>query len=247
MFYHFFNEYKKTVYKYGRIKLKWYEMITAGVFFLSVILWVLFSMISLRLLLIIIPFVFMILSMIAIYIIVKIRDKNQCKDLLQNIDKNDKSKRNEIMRAHYIQRYKNYNLDPLINLLNDEKYKLYTRQGVDWIIHCCKNKINGNSIKSFLNATKNFFVVTIYPLITLLIGIFIRDIDINYALVYTSAIMIMLFFVFVCVRMVEPALTEMLYWDKLKYETLCRDLEYIKTQIPSTETSTEKPRKPKMR
>ena len=132
---------------------------------------------------------------------------------------------------------KNFN-DRIYNLkklLEDNKYKMHTSKGLDYLIKNCEEKITPKTLSETFTVFKNLFVILVFPLIALLIGTFIGEIGINgldkyinvtYGGVIAIALSVALFLI------VKPIFPYYVYKYKPKYECLRDDLEYLKTQLP---------------
>ena len=134
---------------------------------------------------------------------------------------------------------RNFNIRIAIlkELLEYDKYKMHSPKGLDYLIESCEKKINKKNLSEIPAAFKNFFVVFIYPLITLLIGLFAKEIDINkleknvswdYAVLIAYGLIVVPSF-FIILKSLFPYF---MYGNKSKYECLLNDLEYLKTQLP---------------
>jgi membrane protein implicated in regulation of membrane protease activity len=122
-----------------------------------------------------------------------------------------------------ISKYKSERINCIIKLLRTEEFNLYSIQGIDWLINCCKEE-NLNTPKISLIPS------TIFPVITLAYGYLITKMSDN-EVVWTTLLLMLLFLM---IKMLGYAIKQIiidaLYPDKDKYVHLKEDLEYIKTQ-----------------
>jgi hypothetical protein len=211
IFDYFFEEYKNKIYKGNRRRITWFEWILVILPIVNYLVFFIFSMLKFKILIVAIPFVLMVLSFLALYIYVEKRDKKNLNELLQN--------------------YRDDKIKPIEELLKKENYNLYSISGIDWLINNCKEKYSNNIGLSILYTIKNFFITAIYPIITLAIGIVISNNDTNIAIKYSMLVIAMSIAILGFWMIIKPFFTEIIFIDKIKYEILCKNLEYIKTQI----------------
>jgi len=126
-------------------------------------------------------------------------------------------------------RYKDKHIDPLISLLNN--YNLYTIDGIEWLIDCCNSKkINNNEVSVF-KYIKSFFTMIVYPLITLGLGLILKESSIEEVVSFIMLLIelfIMAAVIFTCIK---PIISFMLFPDKDIIDYLEDELKYIKTQF----------------
>ena len=69
--------------------------------------------------------------------------------------------------------YKGKHVEPLCQQLIE--YNLYTNSGIEWLIDCCKEQRQRNRDFTILSTIKKYFMSVIYPLITLALGLVLKD------------------------------------------------------------------------
>lgn len=206
MFFYFFEDYKEKIYKGSRRKLKWYEV--AMIIFLPLSLLLLTLSLSLKLnyIVTILSLVFLILSVMLLW-----KYTDHC------------FKRN---RDALLAKYKDEHINPLIEILKN--YELYTTSGIDWLISCCDNEKNKNSEVPLFKSIKDFFVTLIYPLITLTLGLILKESSseevISFTLMFIS-LFVMIAILLICIK---PLVSFILFPDKDIVNYLENELKYIK-------------------
>jgi|GEM_PF-1343006 len=210
MFEHFFNDYKDSINSFQR-KLTWYEVLMIVSFIVFLFIFIISVSVVFNYIVIAISFSMFLTSILIIYIYGKVLYKKHRKYLAEN--------------------HKNNKVGTLTDILDSKQYSLYSEKGIDWLIQCCQKKLNKNTGLDLISSAKSFSIIAIYPIIRLLIDIIIRDSDISVAFINLFMIVTMLTLGFIFWLAVKPAFLDMIFPDKGKYESLCEDLEYIKTQI----------------
>lgn len=209
MFYYFFEEYKKKVYKESLTKLKWYEVVMIGFLILVLLLLILSSALNWSIAIII---SLIILLLMALIIMVVYSNKK----FTRNLDA-------------LLNKYKNQRIDPLIKLL--EKFSLHNNNGIDWLIDCCEGKKNTNDFADTSKSIQNIFLTIVCPLVTLSIGIILKENSADEIISFIIFIIVLFFAVAFFIFFIKPNLSFLLYPDRNIVNYLENDLKYLKTQL----------------
>lgn len=122
-------------------------------------------------------------------------------------------------------RYRKYRIQGLIALLH--QYDLCTKDGVDWLYKCCTDREQRNTAIHTLQSIEKFFVSTVFPIITLVLGIMLGDLNKTEVIQYTILILLLfaaLSTLFASVKNFVSFLPEQTVLRDLK-----QDLGYVKT------------------
>ena len=209
MFFYFFEEYKEKIYKGSRRELKWYEIILLSAIIIVTLLFLLAFTLKWGTTVTTVLFSVLLLLVAFVWI-------HTNRDLKKN-------------RESLLNGYKGKHIEPLCQQLIG--YNIYTDNGIEWLIDCCKEQRQRNRDFTLLSTIKIFFMSVIYPLITLALGLVLKD---SAADDITSfiAVLIVIFIVgggtILCL---QPIALFMLFPDKNIVDYLEEDLKYIKTQI----------------
>lgn len=214
MFYYFFDEYKEKIYKGSRRKLVWYEILMIVVLMLSSICNCIIAIMQLKLMLIYIPLAIMVVDIIFMSIYVNKRQKKE--------------------RDYLLNEYKKNHINALENLLKKQQYNLYSVESIDWVIDCCRNKSEQNEGLISINKMKKFFTSTIYPIYTLCLGLILKNISTEDAIIFTIDTSMIVIAVLIFGIMIKPIIIFLIYPEKSIIEYLQSELTYIKTQIKTT-------------
>ncbi|MCL2694865.1 MAG: hypothetical protein FWE69_00885 [Clostridiales bacterium] len=215
MFYNFFNAYKEKAFRGDFKSLKRSEKVMLGAPAIFLALFLLFSFLRCQMWIVSIPF----FAIISCLIIILLYGRSQ-----------DKKRRTELLRE-----YKDSKIEPLLELLKDKDYNLFSDEGIDWLIECCEQKLKKNAGANLMTSIRNFFITAIYPLITLIIGLAINTFDANQAVSTVIRFITMLIVLFGLWMVMKPTFTKIAFYDKWKYEYLREGLAYIKTQRNSAD------------
>ncbi len=203
MFDLFFQKYKSTFHRGGIKNIETKEWIMLLIIPVSGIFSICFSMFKTNLLASLL-FVFAIIIDIILFTIYEHKKE------INNIDKR-------------ISNYKENVIKELIILLSDEQYNLYTLDGLNWMINCCEEHIDSKK------ENKSLISSTIFPIFTLVYGVIIKNMDIyNIIITTTMIILIIVFFNVLYNNSIHDLINNP---DKTLYQSLKRELEYIRTQI----------------
>ena len=209
MFFYFFEEYKENIYKGSRRKLKWYEIILLSAIIIFTLLFLLAFTLKWGTTVTTVLFSVLLLLVAFVWI-------HTNRDLKKN-------------RESLLNGYKGKHIEPLCQRLIG--YNIYTDNGIELLIDCCKEQRQRNRDFTLLSTIKKFFMSVIYPLITLALGLVLKD---SAADDITSfiAVLIVIFIVgggtILCLQSIALF---MLFPDKNIVDYLEEDLKYIKTQI----------------
>lgn len=209
MFYHFFEEYKEEIYKGLQRKLKWYEVLLLALTIICLLLFLLGNILHwatvLEVILISLPI--MIIAGECIFLN-QYRKKNR-KDLLAD--------------------YKEKSVKLLCNQL--EEYKLYTDDGIDWLIDCCKEERDKNQQLILWPTMKNAFMGIIYPLITLSLGLALKDSTSNEIISFLAELIAAFLIGSIVILFAKSVVLFMLFPDRDVVNHLESELKYIKTGL----------------
>lgn len=211
MFYYFFQDYKESVYKASLRKLAWYEVLMLAAFVACVIWLVLCLSLNTQKALTITAFILMLASLAAIAVYAGLRNRNQ--------------------REQRRREYKENRIEGLIRLLKSPEYNLYDEESVDWLIACCKNKRANNEGYQILQTGKRFFSMVLFPIITLCLGLILKDLSTKEILFFAGFCGAVLLFLFGIAVMIQPAFTYLMDPDQTVNRYLEDELGYIRTQI----------------
>lgn len=153
MFFYFFEEYKEKIYKGSRRKLKWYEIILLSAIIIVTLLFLLAFALKWGTTVTTVLFSVLLLLVAFVWI-------HTNRDLKKN-------------RESLLNGYKGKHIEPLCQQLIG--YNIYTDNGIEWLIDCCKEQRQRNRDFTLLSTIKKFFMSVIYPLITLALGLVLKD------------------------------------------------------------------------
>ncbi|MEA5039668.1 MAG: hypothetical protein VB086_07500 [Clostridiaceae bacterium] len=223
MFDYIFQEYIETAYKPSMRRLTVFEKFLMGTMAATVIACIIFALLRLGK-----AAVYCLCALFAVVGAIYIRYRYSLK--------HDREER----FARYQKR-----LAQLETLLEDKKYGekgLYHQGGLDWIIECGEAKVRGAASQKWQAAIKEYFKIIIFPMITLVFGIYISRASLSdsilYAVSVTGSIALVAFF---ALSLLE------IYKDFFeKNEEICgyllNDLRYLRAQLsgnPTEPTGTE--------
>lgn len=146
-------------------------------------------------------------------------------------------------REGYLQRIAH----PLEDLLQEEKYNLYSMRGIDWLIACCKEEINRKKNSSPGMGTSFFKYV--FPFITLLFGKYLDRWDnlltwdlLFLILFFLLAVWLVIEFYKSTLRQVPEDIAWIFGWRKAALPSLLSALEYVRVFAPES-AAADTPRK----
>lgn len=216
MFLYFFEDYKEKIYKGSRRKLKWYEILMISLIFLGGLICALFLTLKANYILTLSFFCFYSLYSIGIVIYSNILFNKNRKLLLKN--------------------YKESHIEPLNALLRD--YNLFTLEGIDWAVDCCKDQRNSNHYTNISKPISRYFMTIVYPIVTLCLGLMLKDISKDDVIVFIGIMIVLFGMGVMSIISLRPAVEFMLFPEKNIVEYMEKDLKYAKTQlIKSTSSS----------
>lgn len=207
MFEHFFRKYKECVFtgKKEAIKLlSWGEWATFVLALLSVVAILVAFLIHCAIVMAIsgaLMIIFLVLSEVA----------------YRHRVKKDKDK--------LFIRFKRNELKPLIALLKSEQFDLWDSAKVAWLIQSCNDRIR-DSEKPLFGETKTF-TQYIYPLLTLIIGVFVKEMTLEDAITFFAVICLIIYMFSFVFGSFKTILHEMLHPERDTLLMLKSDLEYI--------------------
>ena len=153
MFFYFFEEYKEKIYKGSRRKLKWYEIILLSAIIIVTLLFLLAFTLTWGTTVTTVLFSVLLLLVAFVWI-------HTNRDLKKN-------------RESLLNGYKGKHIEPPCQQLIG--YNIYTDNGIEWLIDCCKEQRQRNRDFTLLSTIKKFLMSVIYPLITLALGLVLKD------------------------------------------------------------------------
>lgn len=208
MFYYFFLQYKKNIYKSPKRKILVKALIAFSLLILAIAVVAICIFLQKYNLVFGCAIVVMILD--CIYMVV----------YTAKVEKDDLENKAALYRENKIY--------PLIQLLQAQTYNLYSKEGIDWLLNCCKEE----TPKSFRFVSLQSIV---FPFITLAFGVIINKASLSEVISITISLIGLLLLVVIEGKAIQPILDVIIYPDKIKYACLQKQLEYIRTQIEIAE------------
>lgn len=217
MFYWFLRDYEVNVYKADERKLKalynWEKgllisLITLGVATIFAILYFRVSLISMILLL---------LMLLFLAIINILEDKRQKREL-----------------SNIIENFKTNKLNPLINLLQDQKYSfsgklLNSKDEIDWLLKTCATEIEKKKSRPHLfTFIKDLFLMIILPLASFAGGTFASTLTNSEKIYFSIMAIAILFMIIGLYCMIAPSVNEIMMKQIKVIEDLRNNLEFYK-------------------
>lgn len=217
MFYfdEFFQDFKREVYKNRNIKMKCFNIVLLSMAIaLIVAALVIFELIGFKVIVINCLNIGLMVSFVVLAIILYIL-------LLCKIKRENKS-------INFLELHKNKVTDKIIELLFSEKYKDYL-ENIEWMIECCNRKLNKRSTYDDFIALVKYLIGLVLPLITLALGILVKDFSVEdlfyyFALLFIGFILLSLFS-----SVLIPLARYIDFPDKKCLEYLKEELEFIKS------------------
>lgn len=128
-------------------------------------------------------------------------------------------------------------IGPLEALLKSQPYRLYHTAGVDWLISCCDQQIQPPQ-----KPASTSVLPYIFSIFTLAYGLVLKEMSTNEVVAATLCLLALLLMWEIANRTVVTAWVD---WyrnpDKLVYQRLKRDLEYIRVQLPNSKNPQHRP------
>ncbi len=210
MYNFFLQDYIEEIYRSSLRRLKWIEKILFAALFIVSIIFSVFSFLNIGVKLRLICFTILVVLLTIIYFYYK----------CYLIHKKD-------------ERFKRYNdrLTGLKELLNEQKYDLYNKAGIEWLIECSRIKINGGSINKLLSSFKNFFQLIVFPITTLTFGVVISDISYTDAITYAVSVIMVIGFLAIIFMSVQYVYEMVFEHEKEICEYMLNDLTYLHTKV----------------
>lgn len=217
MFYfdEFFQDFKREVYKNRNIKMKCFNIVLLSMAIaLIVAALVIFELIGFKVIVINCLNIGLMVSFVVLAIILYIL-------LLCKIKRENKS-------INFLELHKNKVTDKIIELLFSEKYKDYL-ENIEWMIECCNRKLNKRSTYDDFIALVKYLIGLVLPLITLALGILVKDFSVEDLFYYFA----LLFIGFILLSLFSSVLILLARYidfpDKKCLEYLKEELEFIKS------------------
>ena len=127
-------------------------------------------------------------------------------------------------------------IDVLSNMLKERDYRLYSTEGIDWLISCCQEECKNDPLLTLGSTIKNFCTIVINPIVTIYLGYIIGtsttenvNIDFDVDKIFFSILFFSLFGLYIWLMM-RPILPDIFSRETQKYQKLINDLQYIKIQ-----------------
>lgn len=137
------------------------------------------------------------------------------------------------LKKEYIN-YKENNIKGLEKLLRSPDYGLCDEGGIDWLITCCKDKLEKTSKADPFGGLGQFILTGILPFITLGISMIFKDSSSeNLATILVSLVGILLL-AFIGSALIKSIVLALLYPNQNTISQLQDDLQYIKMQREHT-------------
>lgn len=225
MFEFFFEEYRKSIYKKnGRFRknVPTSEKLLFAAFLGSLILGIAFLRVRRKT----VSVVLFAVGIISAIILACLNHRNR-----------DRS------RDDYLEDHRSQMIQPLEDMLRDERYRLYSAQGIDWLIMCCKARIKEKE-HPWPGLGDSFFK-WIFPLITLALGAYLNkliDLPLD-VVVFTLFVAICIWLFGIEIKSYAREMSEGISWllglSRAALPSLLSDLEYIRTFWPEDEGGKE--------
>lgn len=128
-------------------------------------------------------------------------------------------------------------IGPLEAQLKSHPYRLYHAAGLDWLIACCEQHIHPSEKQSPAS-----ILPYIFSIFTLAYGLVLKEMSTNDVVLTTLSLLALLLIWEIANRTVVAAWVD---WyrnpNKLAYQRLKSDLEYIKAQLPTSNNPQHRP------
>lgn len=217
MFYfdEFFQDFKREIYKNRNIKMKCFNIVLLSMAIaLIVAALVIFELIGFKVIVINCLNIGLMVSFVVLAIILYIL-------LLCKIKRENKS-------INFLELHKNKVTDKIIELLFSEKYKDYL-ENIEWMIECCNRKLNKRSTYDDFIALVKYLIGLVLPLITLALGILVKDFSVEDLFYYFAILFIGFILLSLFSSVLIPLARYIDFPDKKCLEYLKEELEFIKS------------------
>lgn len=219
MFYLFFQKYKKEFYSTSWKSITLSEriaLITLGICAFIILFLAFFN--SFNLFSVILGVTLFVLAIDIVWLY-----KHSKKFPRQSLDDNIKT-------------FKNRRIKWLKDTLENNDINLYSIEGIDWLIECCKEKKERDNKSVYMPS----FQTSILPLCMLSFGFLITKVESEKLLNFTAMFALLLLILEMVGGMFKTVILDIKLPDSNKYMCLKEDLEYIKTQYIVKEKSNQK-------
>lgn len=129
---------------------------------------------------------------------------------------------------NFLELHKNKVTDKIIELLFSEKYKDYL-ENIEWMIECCNRKLNKRSTYDDFIALVKYLIGLVLPLITLALGILVKDFSVEDLFYYFAILFIGFILLSLFSSVLIPLARYIDFPDKKCLEYLKEELEFIKS------------------
>lgn len=133
--------------------------------------------------------------------------------------------------------YQAQTIGPLEALLKSHPYRLYHTAGLDWLISCCDQQIQPPQ-----KPAPTSVLPYIFSIFTLAYGLVLKEMTTDDVVLTTMSLLALLLVWEIANRTVVAAWVD---WyrnpNKLVYQRLKRDLEYIRVQLPNSKNPQHRP------
>lgn len=133
--------------------------------------------------------------------------------------------------------YRTQTIGPLEALLKSHPYRLYHTAGLDWLISCCDQQIQPPQ-----KPAPTSVLPYIFSIFTLAYGLVLKEMTTDDVVLTTMSLLALLLVWEIANRTVVAAWVD---WyrnpNKLVYQRLKRDLEYIRVQLPNSKNPQHRP------
>lgn len=147
--------------------------------------------------------------------------------LLWSHKSNKRMKKNH---TKFLNNYRDKHTNELTNILKSPKYNLYCKEGIDWLIHVCQNKLNEYNKRDSTNKFSDFLCRILIPVFPIVFAPFADNLQPSIKIAFALVIILTLLLMF-AVSKVRSAIKSSLFSDKAIIQQLLDDMEYLKVQI----------------
>lgn len=211
MFFYFLKDYKEFVYKGPRRKLRWYECAMLILLIVTVLAVCISAFLEKSLVIQAACAALLVIQTMVLGLYTYKRDKKN--------------------RAALFTAYKERRIDGLVGLLKASKYNLYSVEGIEWLVECCKNKPLHNEGFKAVSSAKHFLISAVFPVITLCLGLVLKETETADLIEFIVLALILMAFLFFLYLILKPAVIYLIYPQREAVNFLQDELGYIKTQI----------------
>ena len=143
---------------------------------------------------------------------------------------NKSNKRMEKNHTKFLDNYRDKHTNELTNILKSPKYNLYCKEGIDWLIYVCQNKLNEYDKRDSSNKFSEFLCRILIPVFSIVFVPFADNLQSSVKIALALVIILTLLWMF-AVSKVRSAIKSSLFSDKAIVQQLLDDMEYLKVQI----------------